>query len=627
MIFKHLNKNTREIWFIATLLLIAVLTMVPWYPDFIQTISADEAYSYVYHEIYVRRLDCGYDMFCLFGTWGFWYWPIYHPDSYNMLILSHIYVSIIIVYSLIHISSWNIDSYLARSIIIVGIMMLLAIDLDARIFLVNILFLILFKSYLNTGKIFPMVLTLTVISFSFFVKPTFVLIGMITVIMATFIELTRTHKIPLVAFSYLLLIGLFTYLSGMGIMSIPDYLLKSIIFSVSYAEVFSQYGPKEDLLVFIVLSLIFAWIVVKIEWRQGRIQKYLFIAGYALIVMIIYKSSFTRHDGQHVMHGYIALVTGVISYVIASIGVYPGKKYLKDYIKKNKKLLVVFIIVFGVTGSMFLSRHPSIYQGKIEKLNTNVEAAIDVISGGDMLLSLHQKAKNIIINDFPVDTVPGSVLLWDDLQTIGFAHELDLVLIPTVALSGVVHHRFEKINSDFLKSDKSPDYILASKNSIYPGRSVISIVENYKFDKSNQSFLQLKKRQNKNEINIKNIRKIDGKFNQKINVIDLSDKILWVDIKISKTIVGEVIGLAYKLPHFFIEIERVDGSIDRVPMIASLNKDGFVLSWSGISLYDILNRGNLLENSPVRNFTLRTESDLSLYYDPNFIVNISNISY
>ena len=152
---KGFDKNTwMFIVYIVAIFAISMAALIPWYPDFIQTASGDAAYNYVYHEIFAGDASCGNDIYCHHGPLGIWYWTIYHPDTFWTLIISHIYVAIVIVATITSIVFNKIRSYIYRVFYILVIIGLLSIDLDARIFLVNILFLTLLPKYFKKRELF-----------------------------------------------------------------------------------------------------------------------------------------------------------------------------------------------------------------------------------------------------------------------------------------------------------------------------------------------------------------------------------------------------------------------------------------------------------------------------------------
>ncbi|MBT5400448.1 hypothetical protein HOL24_07900 [bacterium] len=616
---KGFDKNTwMFIVYIVAIFAISMAALIPWYPDFIQTASGDAAYNYVYHEIFAGDASCGNDIYCHHGPLGIWYWTIYHPDTFWTLIISHIYVAIVIVATITSIVFNKIRSYIYRVFYILVIIGLLSIDLDARIFLVNILFLTLLPKYFKKRELFLTLLLVSVIAFSFYVKSTFIIFGFVSVIGASFIEMIVNRRFPRIFLWYILFLIIFSFISGMSLLSIPQHIVRTFDFAVGYADMFSEYGNYYQTILFLILSLIFGVLIIKSKKNDHYIEKWIYITCYTALIFLIYKASFTRLDGQHALHGYISIITSMTLYTTANFNV--------DRVIKYKKIFYTSA-PFLVAGLMFfLYENPSIYQGKFNKLHTNVTTAVSIVFGGNPLTILHDNAKKKIVSRYPIESIDGRVMLLHHHQTIGIANNLNLQFIPTITRSIEINSKAEALNSSLFSTSNAPEYLLIPDNSSYPGKTILEIIRNYTFDTYNNAFLQLKKAPN-NQVNI--IFNENDKFNinigESVDVSNIND-LLWVNIEVNKTVFGKFIEFFYKIPRLYVEIEKSDGTKKVMHISSDLLKSGFILSYVGESLYDIFDKNRYDTNNAVKNFTLKSTGSFTPFFDKIVSVNIKTIN-
>jgi hypothetical protein len=615
------NKITWKFpFYIVAISIISLVALIPWYPDLIQVASGDDAFAYIYHEVLSGKAQCGNDLYCHHGQLGAWYWPMYHPETYWRLIFSHIYVAGVIIVVMSSIIFDKTQLYLHRVFFILPIIALLSIDLDARIFLSNIIFLIVLPKYIDRKESLLPLLLLSVISFSFFVKSTFIIIGIVSVVVSSIIEIISHRRIPKILLWYVLFLVIFSTISGMSIFSIPQHIDRTFSFATGYSAIFSEYGNFYEIIVFFVFSLIFISLVVKSKKYDQFWIKWIYIVGYAVILFIIYKAAFTRADGQHIMHGYVSMIISIVVYAIANFNIFIN--YDAIY---NNKISYIVVLFLALLILIFLYKNPTIYQGKFEKLYVNSSTAFNVIFADNKLPKLHEMAMDKISDEYPIEDIEGSVMLWDDRQTIGIANNLNLQFLPTITSSIVTNKSSEFLNSQSFSAIKIPDYLLVGSGSRFPGRSTLEIIKNYSFDRYNNSFIQLK---NTSKIQKNTIFSAVSEFNINLNEklkISSTNNMIWSSIKVDKTILGKIVELVYKIPKLYIEVERVDGSKSSMVSSSELLEDGFILSYVGESMHEIFNDNIYYIKNPIRSLALKSKTGFWPFYNQNVIVNTSII--
>jgi len=621
---KHISSYyDRSTWkfiaYIVAIFIISIAVLIPWYPDFIQTASGDAAYTYIYHELFSGEASCGNDLYCSHGPLGIWYWTIYHPDTFWMLIVLHIYVALAIVASASSIALSKIGTYVFRALFILIIIGLLSIDLDARIFLVNILFFIFLPQYFNKRESSLLfILLLSVIAFSFYVKSTFMIFGFVSIIGASIIEISLYRRIPRIFLWYVLFLTIFSFISGMDVMSIPQHIVRTFDFARGYTDIFSEYGNYYDLIIFIILSLVFGILVIIKEKKVLLPVGWVYIVCYAALTFLIYKASFTRLDGMHVLHGYVSIITSILLYTISNFSV-------GGIVARYKLIFFTIATLIAIGLLSFLYKNPSIYQGKFQKLHTNIVTAGGVILGNDKLDVLHNKAKKKIVDSYPIKSIDGSVTLLDERQTIGIANNLNLKFIPTVVESIAVNSEAKLLNSRLFNTYNSPDYLLIPDRVVYPGQTILEIIKNYTFDKYNNIFVQLKNTPNSKK-NIVFSKNKEFKINiDELFYVDNISNLLWINIEVNKTVLGKLTELLYKIPRLYIEVEKLDGSTDVINVSPNLLKSGFILSYVGESMYDIFNKDRYSADNPVKGFTLKSTGESTLFFDQDITLSIATI--
>jgi hypothetical protein len=620
-----LYKNKRAIMFAfysIAIFIVSMAVLIPWYPDFIQTAGGDDSYAYIYHEIFAGKANCGNDLYCHHGPLGLWYWPIYHLNTYWTLIISHIYVAITIVIVASNIVFHKIKSYIIRVFYMLAIIGLLSVDMDARIFLANILFLTIFPRYLDKNKSFCILLLLSVIAFSFFVKSTFILFGFVSVIGASFVEVIRCRRFPRVFLWYLVFLIIFSIVSGMSVLSVPQHVIRTFDFASGYTDIYSEYGGYFELIIFIILVSIFMTLVVKNKKLDNSLVSWIYIVCYFVLVFLIYKASFTRPDGQHILHGYVSIVTSIALYVAQNFNIFERNDTTRN---KNFTISMVLLLVVGLL--VFLYKNPTIYQGKFKKLYVNISTAASVLFMDNPLVELHNIAKQKIVSEYPIDSVDGSVMLLDKRQTIGIANNIDLQLIPTIASEIAFNRKSAMLNYRLFSTNRAPDYLLVSNfNSLFPGQIILEIIQNYAFDGYNNDFVQLRKIP-KSQVDI--IFSKGDDFNLNINEIinfNKIDSLLWAKFDVNKTVFGKFIEFFYKIPKLYIEVEKMDGSKEKKYVSVDMLKGGIILSYIGENIRDIFDENNHNNNALIKSFSLKSEGIFTPFFDSVITVNIANIN-
>lgn len=537
-----------------------LLLMVRWYPLFIQTQSGDTAVGFSYNPLFWSGFKCGKDLLCVHGPWGIFFWQIYDPNTYGIVVATHVWIALTCVAISCEWALRFLKSAVVQFVFVIALILLFSISIDCRVFALATFAILLAGEKSDQTKYGYLVIVFT-LGFLSLTKSSFLIVGIATTFLIGLIETFIQRRWPVGLAIYLGSIVLFAAVARHDVVSLFSHVAETVLFSFAYNESFSEFGPLEELLVFMALSAAYLLTTLLLEIRIVGKGGLLIVTGCAAVLFLAYKAGFSRHDGQHALIGYCALLAMAAIHGARLLAAPENAAFFSRL--RLQKTLMLALYGFGMAGAIlvafFFLRVPSFYQAKVQAVTRNVVAAGQVLSGQDNFAQVHEAAKSSIRAEFPLPSISGEVAIWSLKQTVGYAHDLNVRPTPVVGVNHQIMRALARANVEYLSGAGAPKELLidfpwvdADFNS--NGPATLAMLAHYRLVGETGTFLHLLRRSSPRPIGVAQASSITAQLNKPVDIPADGGDLVWLTIDVKRSLPGILAGMLYKVPAIVLEL-------------------------------------------------------------------------
>lgn len=572
----------------------AIFELVAWMPTFyipanaksLRSFRNDISTEFLIPYFYEKGVQFGKDIIFSYGPLGFIKYSKYHPATYHWMLLGQILLSIIFVASmwrLIPKDKGNFFTLLMGIFLCFVIMIMLVRRPFAQdSFLLSFIILSVVIFYFIEGKKISIIYVLLLFASTL---TTLIKVSLFSVVFSAFFvisisEIFDKKRFPVTILLVLAAFLLFWLFSKQSLLNLFEY-LKSLIHMVGgYTDAMSYGSPKGHRLIEIILyclsgSLLIALLFFIFKPKE-RLLNLLPVTAIALILFVIFKHSFVRHDMHHAIEAssmllFLLFISAAISRSLNLNGI-------------ALKIFYVYVAI-SIIGSLYiLNKCGGIeLHSQLKHLKRQIEGIKLLVQGVDFeqdFIAEREAIKKISL--LPV--INESVDLYPDNLSIVMGADLYYKPRPTIVSHGAYTPYLARLNSEHLKDNNAPQIILFKVETIdnrYPsiddGISWPEIWTRYKLDEKTREYLILRRFNTPLSYSIRKINDLDAKYGDIIITPDING-LIWAEIEIKHTLIGRLMRFLFKLPHLSIKVSLNDGQEKSFRIIPEMIKTGFLLS-------------------------------------------------
>jgi hypothetical protein len=529
-------------------------------------------------------LQFGKDIVFPFGPLGFMYYPYF--CEFNTWLISSafcLFAHCLFIFSIIlmikKLSIPPIDC------VLIGIALMFALpqmSIDYKI-----LFSILMLSYLSLVSPSNLKRLLTLYAFLAFMMAAISLIkftaAMISISILLFMSVfylykKQVHYLYCILSVYIISILALLVITGQKIVNFPAYLLNSYELSYGYNSAMIANGPFSGVCIGIcVVGLLISLLLYSILKNKSNLICFILINSG--LVFISFKHGFIRQDTGHVQTFFAnALLVLCLMYITQ-------KKQLA-LLSRCSSLILIFVLIAFIFKSSPRQIIPDI-GGKYKTVKSAVLLATDNAAGKARFLE-NAKSKMRILKDETVKYIGGKsvdIMPWE--ISLPFAYDMNWTPRPVFQCYSAYTDKLDMLNSQFLESDKAPDFLLYANGGIdgrYPQfdtpAAFRTILRNYKpvfVDDNYHIYIVLRKADTQRSSAPKTLLVLNTEIGKPVSVPKIKNRYLFAKIYMDYNLLGKIAKLFYKPPRVNI-ILTVDGIPFEHNFIFSNARNGIFLS-------------------------------------------------
>lgn len=586
------DKRFANIVYISVLTF-ALLELVAWMPSFyipsdarsLSSFRIDISTEFLIPYFCEKGVQFGKDIVFSYGPLGFIKYGKYHPVTYPWMLLGQILLSIVFVTSmwrLIPKDRGNIFILLMGMFVCLVIMMLVLRPLAQDAFLLSFTILSVVMFYFIESKKISItyVLLLVTSALTTLIKVSLFSVVFAAIFIITISEIFDKKRLPVSVLIFSAAFLLFWLVSKQSLSNLLEY-PKSLGHMVEgYTDAMSYGNPEGIRLVEIILyclssSLMIALLFFILKPKE-RLLNLLAVAAIALILFVIFKHSFVRHDIHHGIEATFIIIFFLFIFVAI----------LRSFNLKGIAVKIFYVYVaISIIASLFVLKECGgiILDRQFKHLKRQIEGIKLAVQGSEFKQRFIAEREAIKkLSCLPV--VNGSVDLYPDNLSIVMGADLYYKPRPTIISHGAYTSYLARLNAEHLKDNDAPQIILFRVETIdnrYPsiddGLSWPEIWTKYKLDEKTGEYLILRHSNTPLSYSIRKVKELDAKFGDIISTPDING-LIWVEIEIKHTLLGRLMRFLFKLPELSVKVILNDGEEKVFRIIPEMIKTGFLLS-------------------------------------------------
>ena len=550
-------------WLWATIVILAMLLVVmPWRPG-MPAQNLDAAWVLTLVHAFDARLQWGPDLTFVYGPLGFVQLGIYSPHSYawTMSISAFVLTLLGLLYfRLLRRVPFVLGAATIAIILSAGSVWREAIYGSAAI----VVGLTLCEP--EAGELEYLALALlcgpiSMMKFSYFISISAVYL------IATAYRALRWRQYPL-PMALWMIAALAAYLiSGQHLSSLPEFLRSSFDMSAGYGEAMQTFGSHGDVYRFALMAGALVVILALNEYQRDGAWALFPIAIIAMVVLVIAKDGFVRHDDGHQRVAVPLLLT-----TVALCCAWTARRWVNN----------AAVALLAVTFAIFETTMPG---NLLADARGNATAIHQMLKGSANLTAQYQYHLASIRTAWPLPVVSGDADIYSFGQSALIASGNRVRMRPQFqSLTAYTRYLIER-NVDFLRSPAAPSTIFFDVQPIdhrlvafEDGASWPELLTRYDITDDTHQFLRLDRRSTPRTYTMAPLLQRTIRLGEELQIYKPGDSLIWARIDLRKTLLGKLLTMASKAPLLMLDVTMRDGTMREFRILPAAAAEGFLLS-------------------------------------------------
>lgn len=586
------HQRYRLLLLIIGLLLLGfcLLTILPWSATG-YGFDLDQSWAIALHVAFANKFQFGKDFVYTYGPYGFIQVDIYHPDTYGYLFALRFLIAVAVWAGLFKLMRYCLARRDGRVIWLIPILLFfpnMSAWMEYFQFMVVILPVVLY--FYVSKRISPtLVLTIATLALASLVKHTYLLLGVLFVVLITIDEIFKLKRIPRIAILYLVFCSILWSFALQDWANIPAYIINNWQTVSGFSYAMGIAGNSDEILLYLGGTGLYLLLVGLVEWRSRRWWGLLPTLALGAIFFITFKGSFTRHD-SHALQAFFNTIPIVL--IFTAVLWEPIWQYSWRWVKGFKVGIMLFVASLLVLLSMsyiIQARYLSFETGSyvtnaMRSAIDKTTPAISLITGKTDLTANATIKKTEVQQSNALPPTAGTVDLYPNEIASIFAYDLPYRPRPVFQSFSAYTKKLAQLNAQHLTSDDAAESILFDINpidghlaSFEDGLSWTELLTRYDITNLEGRYLLLKRSSQPREYQFKAIAEDTISLGEWYEVPDNSQPV-WAKLDLHPNLRGKLTAAALRLPDLYLEIETADGVQIKYRTIPKLLDAGFLIS-------------------------------------------------
>ncbi len=572
------------------MLLPAILLTVQFTPLFAGSAELDISFRMCRHYAFAHDFQAGKEYLGTYGPWGFADDSFYDPQTFAWLLFSQAIIGLGLFAGV-----WGIGRQLGFHPLLCGAWVLLVgvwgdLLYNDGVLCVMCLLPILIRLTSRSGRDHPGVkIVVIALAMAGLSKFTFLVAGAASVAFLSVDDIVH-RRLPRLALWYAVAVLVFWRLAGQPFSGIPFYLWSAFNLASGYSSAMGHPGHDSFMVpLFCILSGIAAFLLAARFHDKSRWTVLTLLVTVLMICFFNFKEGFVRHDGHEILAttGLAALVmlAAPILWTIAGV---PNRR------RNQFRVLAVVLIGLSV-GCVDCTYHAFFKPRRLQidlvkegpKLWTRAVSAGRWLWQGDRIYDqTNRNVMALVRKENPLPLVSGSVDMYGLNQLAVIDAGLDYRPKPVTPGYHAWTPQLIAINRASLWGPRAPDNIFLKPDPIdqrFPtmdnGALWPSVLSAYDIvGLTPTDFAVLRRRPVPRPGTMTFISAGRYRFDQAIPVPVTKTGAIWVQMKITPTLMGRVGTALYRSPSIWLKFTTANGTEGENLIIPGMCEDGFVLS-------------------------------------------------
>lgn len=565
----------------------AVLRLPPWLPRVVGT-SLDASWRWAFHEVWRLGLQHGTEFVFSSGPWGFVITETYHPATFSLMLGIYLGASLVLALAL-----WGILRLEIRRpwmTLIAAVVFIETIglwDISQTLFF-HLGLALLAGRWLQTIRATPfrpagvehaLVVAMALASQ---MKFTYFIIALVCLAVATADDLRR-RKFPWLVATYGGSWLLFWVLAGQSIRGIPDYLRQAVEFARGFNAAMGQQGPVSEVVLYAIAATLLVGFWSLASRERGRPWSGLPVGGLAVLLCLLFKVAFVRHDGHALTPAPLLVPWSLVCLAVA------WSRFGTVFQKLLAVSSVAAALVFAgtVVGHYRELSLPRLTIQNLGHWPARLAAAGGTVLGSDRWALRHEEAAARIRERLPLPEIGGTVDLYPVSTAYILAHGLDYRPRPVHHSYAAYTPRLATLNAQHLRGPAAPETILfeiAPIDGRFPalddGPSWPELLTRYEpVAAVGRRFLRLDRAQQPRRFALEPLTDREFRLGERVALDGIAaGEPIWAEVELRPTRIGRLRSMLYKPPIVALSIETANGVRRTYRFLPDLAAGGFLIS-------------------------------------------------
>jgi hypothetical protein len=584
-------------------LLFAIMRLPPWLPKSVG-MNLDQSWEWAAHEAWRLGLSHGRELVFTFGPFGFLQTETYVPSTYGLMLAIYAALTGLLVTAL-----WKIAcgatarGWLAALWLIVFIESMCIWDVSQSLFFHLSLALLVGhwrqgerpdRSWIAIEHSLAAGMALcSLVKFTCFTFAAAVMIGV------AMDEAARRRRPPWIVATFggswlLLWMSASQPLSG-----ITPFLRNSIEIATGFGRAMGVAGPRSEIVVYLMASLLLILFLLLMHWPKDRRWSVIPVGCLALILFLMFKIAFVRHDGHALTPAPLLLPWSFLFVALA----------WRPRASKAEKLAAICCLASTLTYTAVVVRNHldadpwSLVANGVRGWPARIAAAGKALTGAEHLLREHESAAADIRRMVPLLSLSGTIDVYPFEGGIALAHGLSYRPRPALHSYSAYTPRLSRMDADHLRGPHAPECILFRVRPIdgrFPALddslSWPELLTRYEVRGGVASrFLLLGRSPRPRSYILTHIADLKGRTGEFVKLPSTAaGRAVWATIDLRPTWRGRAAAVIFKPPTVAMAVRQSGGRTRSYRVLPDLLRAGFILSPVIAGPADIL---NLIERS------------------------------
>jgi hypothetical protein len=618
---------------IAFVIISVLVVFVPFDPVMPRP-GLDPSWKFAMNEAVAQHMDIGKDIMFTFGPYASVYTKVYHPATYNLMLLTSLFLGLCYAAALIYLAKRN-----NPLILICTALFLVSVchSRDVLFFSYPALSAFIFFKYAvlyraDHSQIKPrhyilLILFLIPVGIIPLIKGSFMIlcIGNI-IIMAVLLLFLRFRRLAFLVLSVPLISAFaFWVLSGQKPGIFPDYFLSMNQLISGYTEAMSTYGNIKEIIVYLFSSAVILWSIYK-TFKAYKIDSLFIGLIISLWLFLAFKGGFVRHD----VHAMIASSSILLSSLLICM------------LSVDKYKVAALLIALGSWAYIDSTQINSSKRKKFITINQYFTEAFNglngIINNPDRVKKRFATSLENIREQFPIPELTGTtdIYFYDHSYVLASKNKWNPrpVFQSFSVYTPILVHK----NEEHLRGVNAPDNIFFKVQPIDlrlpaldDGLSWPALLDNYSVTGFDHDFVCLHK---KDTIRLSSSYRLiyEGQHQLGMDVsIPVTLNPVFIEILIDQNFWGRILAVLYKPPQLRIQVKLRNGISREFRVISNMMKTGFFISPLVTNSRDFMDLAcadqKFLSTGIVESFNLTTEQGGSMFWNREYRIRMNTYEY